>query len=64
MAIEKCYPKAPANILYDTLSLLQRWSSLLKEIDKKKVDQANVVLLRWLRNFEPSLVMPTDIVEI
>jgi hypothetical protein len=64
MAIEKCYPKAPTNILYDALSLLQRWSLLLKVIDKEKVDQANVMLLRWIRNFEPSLVMPTDIVDI
>jgi len=64
MAIEKNYPKAPANVLYDALSLLQRWSLLLKAVDKEKVDQANVMLLSWLRNFEPSLVMASDIVEI
>ena len=64
MAIEKNYPKAPANVLYDALSLLQRWSLLLKAVDKEKVDQANVMLLSWLRNFKPSLVMASDIVEI
>ena len=64
MAIEKCYPKTPADILYDTLSLLQRWSLLLKAIDKEKVDQAKSMLLRWMRNFESSLVMPTNVVEI
>ena len=36
----------------------------MKAIDKEKVDQANVMLLSWMRNFEPSLAMLTGIVEI
>ena len=37
MEIEKCYPKAPFDVLYAALFLLQKWSMLLKEGDKQRM---------------------------
>jgi hypothetical protein len=35
MAIEKSFAKAPTNVIYHAVSLLQRWCVLLKEKDKR-----------------------------
>jgi hypothetical protein len=64
MAIEKHFPNAPSDVLFDALSLLQRWSILLKESDRWKVLQAKDGLICWMRSFDPSLVMSTDVFEL
>jgi hypothetical protein len=40
MAIEKCFPKTPSDVLYAALSLLQKWLILLKEKDRGRMAQA------------------------
>ena len=37
MAIEKGFPKAPTDIIYVALTLMQKWSILLKEEDREKL---------------------------
>jgi hypothetical protein len=50
MAIEKSFAKAPTDVLYRAVPLLQRWCVLLKEKDKDRINQALAVILirRWL----------------
>jgi hypothetical protein len=36
MAIEKHFPKAPTDVIYDALSLMQKWSIMLKEGERKR----------------------------
>jgi hypothetical protein len=63
MAIEKCYPKTPFDVLYAALSLLQKWSMLLKEDDKRRMFQVKDTVVRWMRSFKPSPTIPTDVYE-
>jgi hypothetical protein len=56
MAIEKTFIKAPTDVVYVAISLLQRWSTLLKE----KED----AIMGWLKTFKPRSTMATDVVEI
>jgi hypothetical protein len=37
MAIEKKFPKAPIDVIYNALSLIQKWSILLREKDHADV---------------------------
>ena len=39
MAIEKSFPKTPTDVIYLALSLMQKWSILLKEEDRRSVMQ-------------------------
>ena len=55
MAIEKSFVKTPTDVIYVAISLLQRWSVLLKEKDRERVSQASEAILRWLKNFSPRL---------
>jgi hypothetical protein len=64
MAIEKSFPKLPSDVLYAALSLLQRWTTLLKEKDSTRILQLKDAVVYWLRNFSPSLIVPTDVYEI
>lgn len=40
MAIEQKFPKAPTDIIYCAVSLMQRWSILSKDGDRDQVNQA------------------------
>jgi len=51
MAIEKSFPKTPTDVIYLALSLMQKWSILLKEEDKRSVMQVKESLLGWLKAF-------------
>jgi CRISPR/Cas system-associated protein Cas7 (RAMP superfamily) len=51
-------------VIYVAVSLLQRWSILLKEKDKERVSQALEAILRWLKNFKPKTTTTTDVFEI
>jgi len=64
MAIEKSFVKAPTDVIYVAVSLLQRWSVLLKEKYKERVSQALEAILRWLKNFKPKATTATDVFEI
>jgi hypothetical protein len=63
MAIEKTFIKAPTDVVYVVVSLLQ-WSTLLKEKDKERVAQTLDAILGWLKTFKPRSTMTTDVVEI
>jgi len=64
MAIENKFPKAPSDIIYVALSFLQKWSVLLKEEGRQRILQVEDEILRWMKNFRPSVLMSTDICEI
>jgi hypothetical protein len=40
MAIEKRFPKAPNDVIYVALTLMQKWT-LLKEVDREKMAHVN-----------------------
>jgi len=63
-AIEKSYPTSQTNVLYVSISLMQRWSVLLKEKDKEHATQVMLSILGWLKNFRPSAFMASDVFEI
>ena len=63
MAIEKVFPKAPTDVLYAALSLLQKWIMLLKENDRWRMSQVKDMVVCWMRSFKTNL-MPTDVYEI
>lgn len=52
MAIEKKFPASPTE------------DDLLKEMDRKGVADLKAKLLDWLRNFTPSMLVSTDVIEI
>jgi hypothetical protein len=64
MAIEKTFIKAPTDVVYVAVSLLQQWSTLLKEKDKERVAQTLDAILGWLKTFKPRSTTATDVVEI
>lgn len=64
MAIEKSLPKAPTDIIYTALSLMQRWSISLKEKDMERFSQVKGGHLSWLKTFKPTTSMPTGVCEI
>lgn len=64
MAIKKFFPKAPTDVMYTALSLIQKWMVLLKEDDRWRICQVKDQVLVWMRNFKPSSSMPTDVVEL
>ena len=64
MAIEKIFPKTPANVLYDALCLLQKWTTLLKKGDRLRIIQMKDKVVGGMRNFRPSTMVPMDVYEI
>ena len=64
MAINKTFPQAPTDIIYIALSLLQKWSTKLKEKDQDQIVKMKASVTSWLKAFKPSLVYPSDVVEI
>jgi hypothetical protein len=64
MAIEKKFPKAPTDVIYCAISILQKWRLLLKEGDKKFFDQAKDDIMKWIKGFQPSKYSMSDILEI
>ena len=64
MAIEKSFLKAPTDVLYRAVLLMQRWSVLLKEKDKEHVNQALEAIPGWLLKFRPATLMATHVFEI
>lgn len=64
MAIEKTFVKLPTDVVYVAISLLQRWSILLKEKDKERMLQVLETIQSWLKNFKPKMTSATDVFEI
>jgi hypothetical protein len=64
MTIEKNFPKATTDVIYAVISLMQKWSILLKEEDRRRILRVKESLLGWLKAFIPSVAAITDIVEI
>jgi len=64
MAIEKRSPRAPTDVVYVALTLLQKWSILLKEVDGERILSVKEEVLQWMKSFKPSVVELSDIGEI
>jgi hypothetical protein len=64
MVIEKRFPKAPSDVVYVAISLLQKWSLLLKEKDKERIEHVLKTFLNWMKNFCPSHILVSDASEI
>jgi hypothetical protein len=64
MTIEKTFIKSPSDVIYMAISLLQRWSMLLKEKDRERVTQALEAIKEWMKNFRPTTTTATDVFEI
>lgn len=56
--------KTPADVIYTAISLLQRWSVLLKEKDRERVAQALEAIRRWMKSFKPKTTSATHVSEI
>lgn len=63
LAIEKQVPKAPTDVIYNALSLIQRWSARLREKDQEHVLQAKESIASWLKSFKTSSICSSDVVE-
>jgi len=63
IAIEKMIPKAPTDVMYIAISLMQKWSVKLKE-DKDRIMQIKDSIASWLKTFKPNNVLLSDVVEI
>jgi hypothetical protein len=64
IAIEKQFPKAPIDVIYTALSLIQKWSVLLREEDRVRIRQVKDSLMCWLKTFRPTDTLLSDVVEI
>lgn len=64
MAIEKHFPKAPSDVMYVAISLLQKWSLLLKEKDKERIDHVLKTVSNWMKCFCPNRILLSDVSEI
>lgn len=64
MAIEKSFVKSPSDLIYMSISFLQRRSMLLKEKDKVRVIQVLESIRQWMKNFKPNSTSATDVYEI
>lgn len=64
ITIEKQIPKAPNDVIFNALSLIQRWSILLKEKDQEQVLQAKDAITSWLKTFKRSDTCSSDVVVI
>jgi hypothetical protein len=64
MAIEKSFSKAPADVMHVAISFMQKWSMLLKETDKERIDHIIDSILAWLKAFHPNVILQSDVSEI
>ena len=64
MSIEQKFPKAPTDVVYLALSYLQKWSILLKDADRDRMEAINGEIMGWMRSFKPNEVMASDIIEL
>lgn len=63
MVIEKKFPRRPTDVVYTALSFLQVWSFKLKE-DQERISQFRMAIMRWLKEFKPSQILMSDVVEV
>lgn len=46
------------------LSYLQKWSVLLKDDDRERLEMINGEILNWMKTFKPNDVLDSDICEV
>lgn len=63
-AITRKFPRAPTDVIYNALTYMQSWSVGLKEDDQTSFEMLKGTLMEWLRNFKPSTMDISVIVEI
>ena len=64
IAIEKKFPKAPIDVIYSAMFLIQKWSVLLREKDQKQIMKAKGDILNWLKSFKMNPILHSDVVEL
>uniref|UniRef100_A0A0A9FMG5 Reverse transcriptase zinc-binding domain-containing protein n=1 Tax=Arundo donax TaxID=35708 RepID=A0A0A9FMG5_ARUDO len=64
MSIEKKFPKSSSDAVFTGICFLQKWSILLKENDKLKIEVMIDKFKEWMKLFNPSVEMVSDIVEL
>ena len=52
--LKNAFPKRPLMSYTFAFSFMQKWSCLLKEVDRAQIIQLNEEILRWLKEFKPS----------
>jgi hypothetical protein len=52
LSIEGMAPKSPTDILYNILSLLQRWGVLLRRPEKIKLEKRTSSVWNWVKRFQ------------
>lgn len=51
-AMERVFPKQPSAVFFQLMSCLQRWQILLKDHDRRKLDQFLEKARVWMQNFK------------
>lgn len=64
MAIEHVYPNKSTDVVYVALSLMQKWSALLREDDNLRACAVKDEILSWMRAFQPSNLSASDVYEL
>jgi hypothetical protein len=64
IAIDKKFLKAPTDVIYIAISLMQKWSVKLKEKDQERLKQIKDSITSWLKTFKPSIFSLSDVIEI
>lgn len=64
MAIEKVFPKAPTDVIFVALSLMQKWRVSLKEKEQGSFDSVSARIVDWMKQFKPTQQLMSDVVEI
>jgi hypothetical protein len=64
MAIEQRFQKALTDVICVALSLLQKCSVLLKELDRQQVLHVKDDIMSWMKSFKPGLLESTYIFKI
>ena len=57
-------PNVPTDVMHIALSLLQKWSILIREADRERLGRVKEAILHWMKLLKPTSVMLSNIVEI
>jgi hypothetical protein len=59
--MQKKFPNSPIDVVYYALSFIQKWKSLMRPLEKTKVELMLTQVTRHAREFRPSGEIVTDI---
>jgi hypothetical protein len=61
ISMQKKFPNSPIDVVYYALSFIQKWKSLMRPLEKTKVELMLTQVTRHTREFSPSGEIVTDI---